>query len=56
MAQDVSAPPIQLKDIETMEARGIHREIVHGQWVKATEDTMAGELHGAIATNLILST
>lgn len=55
MAQNVSASPIQLKDIEMMETRGIHREIVDGQWIEATEDTMAGELYGAIATNLILS-
>jgi len=38
-----------------MEACGSMREIVHGQWVDASEEKMAGELHGAIATNLIIA-
>jgi Uma2 family endonuclease len=47
--------PITIKDIEGMEARGITREIVNGQWVEAREEKMAGELYGAIATNLIIA-
>jgi hypothetical protein len=48
-------PSITRKDLEDMEARGLIREIVHGQWVPVEEEKMAGELHGAIATNLILA-
>lgn len=55
MAQDVTVSPIRRQDIEVMEARGIRREIVDGQWVQVSEDGMAGELHGAIATNLIVA-
>ncbi|ETW96798.1 Uma2 family endonuclease [Candidatus Entotheonella palauensis] len=55
MARDVTVSPIRLQDIEALEARGIRREIVDGQWIQATEDNMAGELHGAIATNLIVA-
>lgn len=46
--------PITIKDIEDMEARGSSREIVNGQWVDTSEGKMAGELHGAIATHLII--
>ncbi len=55
MARDVTVSPIRRQDIEMMEARGISREIVDGQWIQAEEDDMAGELYGAIATNLILA-
>ncbi|MGE3539439.1 MAG: Uma2 family endonuclease [Candidatus Tectimicrobiota bacterium] len=48
-------PPLTVEHIENMEARGHLCEIVHGQWVEATEEKMAGELHGAIATNLIMA-
>ncbi len=54
MAREVAVSPIRLQDIEAMEARGIRREIVDGQWIDMAEDGMAGELHGAIATNLIM--
>lgn len=47
--------PITIKDIEAMEARGSSREIVNGQWVDASEEKMAGELPGAIATHLIIA-
>ena len=47
--------PITIKDIEDMEARGSSREIVNGQWVDTSEEKMTGELHGAIATNLIIA-
>lgn len=47
--------PITIKDLEDMEARGRICEIVNGQWVQSAEDKMAGELHGAIATNLIIA-
>ena len=53
MARDGTTSPIRLQDIEAMEARGIRREIVDGQWIQRSEDGMAGELHGAIATHLI---
>jgi len=43
------------QDIAAMEARGIRCEIVHGQWVQPDEARMASELHGAIATNVILA-
>lgn len=45
--------PITLKDIQEAEAHGIIREIVNGQRVN-TEERMAGELHGAIAANLLI--
>ena len=55
MARDVAVSPIRLEDIEAMEARGVRREIVDGQWMPISEDHMAGELHSAIATNLIVA-
>jgi Uma2 family endonuclease len=55
MAEHVSTKPITIKDIEVMEACGIIRGIVDGHWVDDEEDRMAGELHGAIATNLIMA-
>jgi Uma2 family endonuclease len=55
MAESIQAAPITLKDLEDIEARGCIREIVHGQWVEIEEEKMAGELHGAIATHLILA-
>lgn len=55
MVESTSMTPITIKDLEDMEARGLIREIVHGQWVPVAEEKMAGELHGAIATNLILA-
>ncbi len=55
MVRDITVSPIRLQDIEAMEARGIRREIVNGQWIQVAEDGMAGELHGAIATNLIVA-
>jgi Uma2 family endonuclease len=55
MVREVTVTPIRLQDIEAMEARGIRREIVDGQWVQVVGDGMAGELHGAIATNLIVA-
>ena len=55
MAEPVSTKPITIKDIEAMEVCGIVREIVDGQWVDEDEESMAGELHGAIATNVILA-
>jgi len=55
MVREVTVSPIRLQDIEAMEARGIRREIVDGQWVQMVGDGMAGELHGAIATNLIVA-
>ena len=55
MAEPILTNPITIHDIEEMEARGIIREIVHGQWVSDEEYRMAGELHGAIATNLIIA-
>jgi Uma2 family endonuclease len=55
MAERILTKPITIHDIEEMEARGIIREIVHGQWVNDEEHRMAGELHGAIATNLIIA-
>jgi Uma2 family endonuclease len=55
MARDVTTAPIRLQDIEAMEARGIRREIVDGQWIQLPEDGMAGDWHGAIATNLIIA-
>lgn len=55
MAEHTNSHPIPISDIEAMEARGIGREIVNGQWVGDERDNMAGELHGAIATNLILA-
>jgi Uma2 family endonuclease len=53
MVNRASLKPITLKDIQDAEARGIVREIVNGQWVNE-EDRMAGELHGAIAANLLI--
>ena len=55
MTEHTYANPITISDIEAMKARGIRREIVNGQWAGDEEDKMAGELHGAIATNLILA-
>jgi Uma2 family endonuclease len=55
MVESSHNTPITIKDIESMEAHGITREIVNGQWVDAREEKMAGELHGAIATNLIIA-
>ena len=55
MVESSHTTPITIKDIESMEACGSMREIVHGQWVDASEEKMAGELHGAIATNLIIA-
>jgi Uma2 family endonuclease len=55
MAESIQVTPITMKDIEDMEAHGLRREIVHGQWVSIEEEKMAGELHGAIATNLIMA-
>ena len=55
MAAFTSTTPITIQDIEDMEARGIICEIVHGQWVQTSEERMAGELHGAIGTNVILA-
>lgn len=55
MAELRHTTPITIKDIEDMEARGSSREIVNGQWVDASEGKMVGELHGAIATNLIIA-
>ena len=55
MAELSHTTPITLKDIEDMEARGLRCEIVNGQWVDTSEAKMAGELHGAIATNLIIA-
>lgn len=54
MAEPIQTAPITIKDIEAMEAHGMMREIVDGQWVDVVEEKMAGELHGAIATNLII--
>ena len=47
--------PITIKDIESMEACDSIHEIVHGRWVDAREEKMAGELHGAIATHLTIA-
>jgi Uma2 family endonuclease len=55
MAESIHTTPITMKDLEDMEAHGLIREIVDGQWVKSEEEKMAGELHGAIATNLIMA-
>lgn len=55
MTEHVYSHPITISDIEAMEARGISREIVNGQWVGEEGDKMTGELQGAIATNLILA-
>src|SRR5438874_11605283 len=55
MVESSYTTSITIKDIESMEARGIICEIVIGQWVEASEEKMAGELHGAIATNLIIA-
>src|SRR5262249_1180169 len=55
MVESSHTTPITIRDIEDMEARGVIREIVDGQWVEASEEKMAGELHGAIATNLIIA-
>lgn len=55
MVESSPTTPITVKDIEDMEARGISREIVNGQWVEVSEEKMAGELHGAIATHLIIA-
>ncbi len=44
MAAPILAKPITLRDIEEMEARGIVREIVHGQWVNGAAPHMAGEV------------
>jgi Uma2 family endonuclease len=55
MAEPILTKPITIRDIEEMEARGMIREIVHGQWVNDEDHCMAGELHGAIATNLIIA-
>ena len=55
MVESSYTTSITIKDIESMEARGIICEIVNGQWVEASEEKMAGELHGAIATNLIIA-
>lgn len=55
MAASTHTTPITIKDLEAVEARGRIREIVDGQWVQAEEEKMAGELHGAIATNLIMA-
>ncbi len=54
-AMATPGPPITIQDIKAMEAGGVVREIVYGQWVKGEEEKMAGELHGVIATNLILA-
>ena len=54
MVESSHTTPITIKDIEDMEARDISREIVNGQWVDAGEEKMTGELHGAIATSLII--
>lgn len=50
-----SPTAITHQDIAAMEARGIRREILHGQWADIDEASMASELHGAIATNLIVA-
>lgn len=55
MVEPTLITPITIKDIEEMEAQGLIREIVNGQWVNTEEEKMAGELHGAIATNLIIA-
>ncbi len=55
MAEPIHTTLITIKDIENMETNGVIREIVDGQWVNVTEEKMAGELHGAIATNLIIA-
>jgi len=55
MGESIHTTPITIKDIEDMEACGSSREIVNGQWVDASEEKMAGELHGAIATNLLIA-
>lgn len=55
MAESIHVTPITIKDLDDMEARGLMREIVDGQWVKIEEEKMAGELHGATATNLIIA-
>ena len=55
MAASTSTTPITIKDIEDMEARGSICEIVNGQWVHVSEEKMAGELHGAIGTNVIMA-
>jgi Uma2 family endonuclease len=55
MVESAPMTPITIKDLEDMEARGCIREIVHGQWVTVEEEKMAGELHGAIATNVIIA-
>ena len=55
MVEPTPMSSITRKDLEDMEARGLIREIVHGQWVPVEEEKMAGELHGAIATNLIIA-
>ncbi len=44
MAAPILAKPITIRDIEEMEARGIVREIVHGQWVNGAAHGMTGEV------------
>ncbi len=41
MVRDIAVSPIRLQDIEAMEAHGVRREIVDGQWRPMTEDHMA---------------
>ena len=55
MTEPTHITPITIKDLEDMEAHGHICEIVDGQWVNSAEEKMAGELHGAIATNLIIA-
>lgn len=55
MVEPTLITPITIKDIEEVEAQGLVREIVNGQWVNTEEAKMAGELHSAIATNLSIA-
>jgi Uma2 family endonuclease len=48
MVHQVLLKPITAEEVEALEAQGIVREIVDGQWVGESKPIMAGKLHGRI--------
>ena len=53
MVDQTTDRPITLDHLVAMDARGAQVEIVNGAWAEAEEDSMTGELHGAIQAWLI---
>lgn len=52
MTNQVILKPITMDDLTHMEASGIIREVVNGQWIESDE-SMAGKRHGKIEAMLI---